>query len=96
MSSEHQKVPLLLHYYNNHDEDLDSSLVKRGWDESKKLWHIVGPSIICRICTYAMLVVTQAFAGHLGDHQLAAVSIACNLIVGFDYGLMVSTFYSIS
>ncbi|CAO2828226.1 unnamed protein product [Amaranthus hypochondriacus] len=81
---EHQKVPLLL----NHDEDLDSSLVKRGWDESKKLWHIVGPSIISRICTYAMLVVTQAFAGHLGDHQLAAVSITCNLIVGFDYGLM--------
>ncbi|CAO2828225.1 unnamed protein product [Amaranthus hypochondriacus] len=73
------------------DKHLDHeniSVVKSGWDESKKLWHIVGPSIISRICSYTMLVVNQAFAGHLGDLQLAAVSIACNVIVGFDYGLM--------
>lgn len=77
------------------DKHLDHeniSVVKSGWDESKKLWHIVGPSIISRICSYTMLVVNQAFAGHLGDLQLAAVSIACNVIVGFDYGLMVRLF----
>ncbi|CAH1435245.1 unnamed protein product [Lactuca virosa] len=35
-----------------------------------------------------MLVITQAFAGHLGDLELAAVSIATNVIVGFDIGLL--------
>ncbi|KAF5769367.1 putative multi antimicrobial extrusion protein [Helianthus annuus] len=56
--------------------------------ESKKLWHIVGPSIFSRVATYCMFVITQAFAGHLGDLELAAVSIATNVIVGFDFGLL--------
>lgn len=35
-----------------------------------------------------MLVITQAFAGHLGDLDLAAISIATNVVLGFDFGLM--------
>ncbi|KMT08611.1 hypothetical protein BVRB_6g138880 [Beta vulgaris subsp. vulgaris] len=66
----------------------NGTLIRRSWVESKKLWHIVGPSIISRIASYTMLVITQAFAGHLGDLELAAVSIGCNVIVGFDFGLM--------
>ncbi|KAJ9670195.1 hypothetical protein PVL29_026626 [Vitis rotundifolia] len=58
------------------------------WEESKKLWHIVGPAIFSRIASYSMLVITQAFAGHLGDLELAAISIANNVIVGFDFGLL--------
>ncbi|KNA21050.1 hypothetical protein SOVF_046800 [Spinacia oleracea] len=94
---EDPKVPLLKNHHNNHfhnDDDDDehnnnnSSLVKRVRAESKKLWHIVGPSIVARIATYTMLVSTQAFAGHLGDLELAAMSIGCNVIVGLDYGLM--------
>ncbi|MBD4018500.1 hypothetical protein GUI04_05595, partial [Xanthomonas citri pv. citri] len=30
----------------------------------------------------------QAFAGHLGDLELAAISIATSVIVGFDFGLL--------
>ncbi|KNA21049.1 hypothetical protein SOVF_046790 [Spinacia oleracea] len=95
---EDQKVPLLKNHHNNHfhndnDDDDDehnnnNSLVKRVRVESKKLWHIVGPSIVARIASYTMLVATQAFAGHLGDLELAAMSIGCNVIVGLDYGLM--------
>lgn len=76
---------------NNDDEvayNEDGKLVKRVWVESKKLWHIVGPSIISRVASYTMLVITQAFAGHLGDLELAAMSIATNVIVGFDFGLL--------
>ncbi|XP_047310961.1 protein DETOXIFICATION 27-like [Impatiens glandulifera] len=61
---------------------------RRFWDESKKLWHLVGPSIFSRLATYSMFVITQAFAGHLGDSELAAISIASNVIVGFAFGLM--------
>lgn len=74
---------------HNDDETQATTLVRRSWIESKKLWHIVGPAIFSRVASYSMLVITQAFAGHLGDLELAAISIANNVIVGFDFGLLV-------
>ncbi|KAI8536355.1 hypothetical protein RHMOL_Rhmol10G0250700 [Rhododendron molle] len=68
------------------DDGLDLS--QRVWIESKKLWHIVGPSMFSRLASFSMFVITQAFAGHLGDHELAAVSIASNVVVGFNFGLL--------
>lgn len=61
---------------------------KKVWIETKKLWHIVGPSIFSRVASFTMNVVTQAFAGHLGDVQLASISIANTVIVGFNFGLL--------
>ncbi|GFY87369.1 MATE efflux family protein [Actinidia rufa] len=76
------KVPLLDYSsstvrskYEGGDEE-ELGLTWRVWIESKKLWHIVGPSMVSRIASYSMFVIAQAFAGHLGDHELAAVSIA--------------------
>jgi Na+-driven multidrug efflux pump len=66
------------------------------WIESKKLWHIVGPAIFSRLASYSMLIITQAFAGHLGDLELAAISIANNVIVGFDLGLLVLLDFSLA
>ncbi|KAK3159915.1 hypothetical protein QOZ80_1BG0052720 [Eleusine coracana subsp. coracana] len=60
----------------------------RAWEESKKLWAIVGPAIFTRTVTYSLNVIMQAFAGHLGDLELAAVSFASTVLVGFNYGLM--------
>ncbi|KAH9712830.1 protein DETOXIFICATION 27 [Citrus sinensis] len=37
---------------------------------------------------YSMFVITQAFAGHLGDLELTALSIASTVIGGFDLGLL--------
>ena len=71
------------------DDDQDQDLARRVWIESKKLWHIVGPAIFSRLASYSMLIITQAFAGHLGDLELAATSIANNVVVGFDFGLLV-------
>ncbi|KAH9612101.1 hypothetical protein KSS87_002581, partial [Heliosperma pusillum] len=80
--------PLQLNQSLEYDELNNEGVVKRVWVESKKLWHIVGPSIIGRTASYSMLVISQAFAGHLGDLELAAISIGCNVIVSFDFGLM--------
>lgn len=90
---------------DNHHEDLNQSLLpessirdedhnlkdlaSRVWIESKKLWHIVGPAIFSRVASYSMNVITQAFAGHLGEVELASTSIAINVILGFSLGLMV-------
>lgn len=88
------KVPLLdyVSTNNNYLEQNDQSFGRRFCIESKKLWHIVGPAIFSRIASYSMFVITQAFAGHLGDLELAAMSIASNVVVGFDFGLMVRNF----
>lgn len=71
------------------EDDEDQDLLRRAWIESRKLWRIVGPAIFSRLASYSMLVITQAFAGHLGDLELAGISIANNVIVGFDFGLLV-------
>ncbi|KAK6938111.1 Multi antimicrobial extrusion protein [Dillenia turbinata] len=70
------------------NRDQENNLTRRVWIESTKLWHIVGPSIFSRVSSYSMNIVTQAFAGHIGDLELAAVSIANTVIVGFNFGLL--------
>ncbi|KAF8661537.1 hypothetical protein HU200_056958 [Digitaria exilis] len=35
-----------------------------------------------------MNLIMQAFAGHLGDLELASVSFACTVLLGFNYGIM--------
>ncbi|KAL8159281.1 hypothetical protein V2J09_000818 [Rumex salicifolius] len=57
--------------------------------ESTKLWQIAGPSIFSRISSFTMNIVTAAIAGHLGDLELASVTIANTVIVGFNFGLLV-------
>ncbi|KAK3023253.1 hypothetical protein RJ639_044419 [Escallonia herrerae] len=70
------------------EEENLRDLKRRVWVESKKLWHIVGPSIFFRIASNSMNIVTQVFAGHLGKLELASISIANNVIVGFNFGLL--------
>jgi MATE family multidrug resistance protein len=84
-----EKKPLL----ENNIEDENEHLVRRVWIESKKLWHIAGPAIFNRVGNYSMLVITQVFSGHLGDMELAATSIAMNVILGLDLGIMVSLMF---
>lgn len=74
---------------NKQEEDGEDHLPSRVWVESKKLWHIVGPAIFSRVASFSMNVITQAFAGHLGEVQLAAISIGNTVIVGFNFGLLV-------
>ncbi|XP_059279688.1 protein DETOXIFICATION 27-like [Lycium ferocissimum] len=70
------------------ETDDDQDLKTRVWIETKKLWHIAGPAIFSRIATYTMNVITQGFAGHLGEVELAAISISNTVIVGLNFGLL--------
>ncbi|KAI3859903.1 hypothetical protein MKX03_016538 [Papaver bracteatum] len=88
-------VPLLEEYLSpattlqlNHHDEIRDDLLSRVWVESKKFWKIAGPSIIIRIASYSILVITQAFAGHLGDLELAAVSVSITVVLGFTFGLL--------
>jgi MATE family multidrug resistance protein len=96
---EESKLPLLddhlcstIHSNNKNDGHELHDFPQRFWIESKKLWHIVGPAIFFRATNYSMIVITQIFAGHLGDLELAAISLAYNVIIGFDFGLLVPLF----
>ncbi|KAK8644455.1 hypothetical protein V6N13_123761 [Hibiscus sabdariffa] len=82
------KVPLIGDAAAAGRFEADQAITERVWVESKKLWQIVGPAIFSRLASYSMLVITQIFAGHLGDLELAAISIANNVIVGFNFGLL--------
>lgn len=93
---EEAKVPLLdyastkeIVEARNKDDD-EIKLQDKVWIESKKLWRVAGPAIFSRLASFSMFVITQAFAGHLGDLELAAISISTNVILGFDFGLMVT------
>ncbi|KAK3230982.1 hypothetical protein Dsin_002863 [Dipteronia sinensis] len=81
--------PLLTDHAGDDDQqNQDQLLSRKVWIESKKLWRIVGPAIFSRISSYTMNIITQAFAGHLGDVDFAAISIANTVIVGFNFGLL--------
>ncbi|KAF2299739.1 hypothetical protein GH714_002968 [Hevea brasiliensis] len=64
------------------------SLIREIWLESKNFWQIAGPSIFARLAMFSMTVITQAFAGHLGDLNLAAISIATTVIISISFGFL--------
>ena len=65
---------------------------RRLWVESKKLWRIMRPIIFTRVAMFGTTIITLAFMGHLGDLQLAAISIAITMVVGFNFGFLVSSY----
>lgn len=90
---EDAKVPLLQHSYSDVQAKIlveveNQTFARKFLTESKKLWHIVGPAIFSRMASYSIFIISQAFAGHLGDLELAAMSIATSVIVGFNFGLL--------
>ncbi|XP_058076017.1 protein DETOXIFICATION 27-like isoform X2 [Magnolia sinica] len=85
MEDQEEKVPLLL---EPAVEAGEVGLSRKILIESKKLWRIAGPAIFNRLAMYTMNIISQAFAGHLGDLELASFSIACTVILGLVFGLM--------
>jgi len=64
------------------------SLANGCWEESKKLWYLSGPAIFTSVCQYSLGALTQTFAGHIGELELAAVSIENSVIAGLSFGIM--------
>ncbi|KAJ4979781.1 hypothetical protein NE237_010561 [Protea cynaroides] len=73
---------------NQKNED---DLKHRIWDELKKLWVIGAPSILARVSSFGIIVVTQAFMGHIGELELASFSLVqttnMRFVDGILYGL---------
>ncbi|KAM7280880.1 hypothetical protein ACFE04_008014 [Oxalis oulophora] len=83
--ADHTITPLL----DGYDEERVKQICGVGFvKESKKLWHLAGPAIFTGICQYALGALTQAFAGSIGELELAAVSIVNSGIAGLAFGVM--------
>ncbi|GER39199.1 MATE efflux family protein [Striga asiatica] len=60
-------------------------------NESSKLWRLAAPAILTTVFQYSLGAITQTFAGHVGQLDLAAFSIENSVIGGLSYGIMVRT-----
>ncbi|PIA55610.1 hypothetical protein AQUCO_00700133v1 [Aquilegia coerulea] len=67
---------------------IEGGLVHMSWVESKKMWSIAGPAIITTVTQFSIAFVTAAYVGHLGEVELAAVSIVQAVIESFAFGIM--------
>uniref|UniRef100_A0A0E0NYG7 Protein DETOXIFICATION n=1 Tax=Oryza rufipogon TaxID=4529 RepID=A0A0E0NYG7_ORYRU len=63
-------------------------LVSKSWQESKLLWHIAFPAILTAVFQFSIGFVTVGFVGHIGQVELAAVTVVENVIEGFAYGVL--------
>ncbi|CAN4110201.1 unnamed protein product [Withania somnifera] len=70
------------------DLDIKENIGNKWGVEAKKVWHIAGPAILNAISLFSLEFVTAAYAGRLGELELAAVSEVHNVIAGFVYGVM--------
>ncbi|OIV97873.1 hypothetical protein TanjilG_12630 [Lupinus angustifolius] len=66
----------------------NDSLIQQTCLESKKLWQIAAPSIFSRLTMFSITVVTQSFAGHLSNLDLAAITTACTVIISISFGFL--------
>ncbi|GLJ23678.1 hypothetical protein SUGI_0448380 [Cryptomeria japonica] len=66
------------HITNSPDEDTNDSS-RRALSEFKKLWLLSGPAVLVMIFNFLLSVVSQMFAGHVGELALAG---ACIAIIG--------------
>lgn len=72
--------------------DNTSTLKERIWEESKKIWKVSFPALLTRLTSFGMLIVTQAFVGHIGQIDLAGYALTQTIIVRFVNGILVSTY----
>ena len=70
--------------------DLEGSI----WTETKMLWRIAFPSMIFRVTTYGLMLVTLSFVGHINQVDLAAYALIQTILVLFVNGILVSSFFS--
>lgn len=78
--------------YEN-DENEESSLRKRVWEESKKIWKVAGPATFTRLSTFGIFIISQAFIGHIGSTELAAYALVTSVLNKFVIGILVSLLF---
>ncbi|PIA51984.1 hypothetical protein AQUCO_01000095v1 [Aquilegia coerulea] len=80
--------PLLLLINQEEEEEERDSLIERVWIELKKIWKVAGPAIFSRVAMFSMTLISQAFAGHLSNLDLASISIATTVIITISFGFL--------
>lgn len=55
--------------------------------ESKKIWRIAFPAILARVALFGVVMVTQAFVGHIGALELSAFAVVQTILVRFACGI---------
>ncbi|XP_042515952.1 protein DETOXIFICATION 20-like [Macadamia integrifolia] len=70
------------------EEEEEKQLGKRLWVESKKLWIVAGPATLTRASMFGVFIISQAFTGHLGNTEMAALSVVFQLLTRFSIGIL--------
>ncbi|PON63532.1 hypothetical protein TorRG33x02_276130 [Trema orientale] len=60
----------------------------RIWKEVKLMWKIAFPSMLARVTSFGVLVVTQSFLGHVSELDLAAFALVQTLLLRFINGII--------
>ncbi|KAL4607206.1 hypothetical protein ACB092_09G157700 [Castanea dentata] len=63
-------------------------LKDKVWSEMKKMWVVAVPAIFTRASAFGIIVITQAFVGHIGSTVLAAYSFICTVFLQFAVGIL--------
>ncbi|TVU31268.1 hypothetical protein EJB05_22949, partial [Eragrostis curvula] len=63
-------------------------LVSKSWVESRLLWHVAFPAILTEVFQFSIGFVTTGFVGHIGEVELAAVTVVENIMEGFAFGVL--------
>ncbi|XP_052173249.1 protein DETOXIFICATION 24-like [Diospyros lotus] len=70
------------------EEHSGGNLGRRVWLESRKIWRVAFPGIISRVSAFGILVVTQAFIGHIDEVDLAAYALCQTIMLRFINGIL--------
>lgn len=65
-------------------------LAIRFWQESRLLWRLAFPALLTEVFQFSLGFVTTGFVGHLGEVELAAVTVVENILDSSAYGVLVS------
>ncbi|KAJ0978064.1 hypothetical protein J5N97_013538 [Dioscorea zingiberensis] len=73
---------------NGPKEERKVGIWSRLKDENKKLWVVAGPAILARFSIFGIIVVTQAFIGHIGSTELAAFALTTTVLLRLAMGIV--------
>ncbi|KAF8674843.1 hypothetical protein HU200_047974 [Digitaria exilis] len=73
---------------NEPNNIMKQSLLSRFWEESKLLWQLAFPALLTEVFQFSIGFVTTAFVGHIGEVELAAVSVVENILDSSAYGIL--------
>ncbi|KAI3847272.1 hypothetical protein MKX03_023947 [Papaver bracteatum] len=85
-SSSNYSVPLL----TEENENSQTSLCHRFWEECKMTWYLAGPCILTSIFQFSLAFATQTWVGHVGTLELAVFGLQNLVISGLSYGIMIA------